>query len=62
MHGQQNMKFNIKECYYEMADEEGGRGALPNLETLLLHTEEQLFFSVTYTFLTAVSHAQYHEH
>jgi len=37
-------------------------GALLKLETLLLHTEEQAFFVVTYTFLTVVSHEQYHEH
>jgi hypothetical protein len=47
-----------------MADEDSGEGggALLKLETLLLHNEKQAFFSVTYTFLTVVSHEPYHEH
>jgi hypothetical protein len=56
------LKLNkLKERYYEMADEEGV-GLILNLETPLLCAKGQVFFRVTYTFLTVVSYEQYHEH
>jgi hypothetical protein len=45
----------LKECYCEMADEVQGGASLLKLDTLLLHVEEQVFFSVTYIIESGVT-------